>query len=241
MYLNSKSSIYIVSMKPACQQNDPVRTCRPCTTLGSATCMPCVSRLGLMVMLTLPCCCSCCSKLASIWTVWEKILGSSPLICIPPCPMLPVSWSWTFSSPCSTWAASVLSWIWPMLSVSDRDTGRMFCDWNSEGSMLITWPLAWLVLITFWMSGTLIMLICCWLWFAMSSSCSRDLLFFGRSGLRWPTMWLLRWPEVLNLKSQCGHLKGLAPVWRRMWTFRLPLVENREPQMWQLNFFMSEK
>ena len=41
-------------------------------------------------------------------------------------------------------------------------------------------------------------------------------------------MWDFLCPEVLNLRSQWRHLKGLAPVWRRMWTLRLPLVENME-------------
>lgn len=159
-----------------------------------------VSRLGLMVILILFCCCSCCSKLVLIWTVWEKILGLSLLICILFCFMFSVSCSWTFFSFCSTWVVSVFFWIWFMLSVSERDTGRMFCDWNSEGSMLIIWLLVWLVFIIFWMSGTFIMLICCWFWFVMLFFCSRDRFFFGRFGLRWFIMWFLRWFEVLNFK-----------------------------------------
>ena len=47
-------------------------------------------------------------------------------------------------------------------------------------------------------------------------------------------------PDVRKRSSQCGHLKGFAPVCRRMCTFRLPLVEKALLHTWQLKSFWPE-
>lgn len=61
-------------------------------------------------------------------------------------------------------------------------------------------------------------------------------------GRKWHWMWVFLWPDVLKRNSQKGHLKGLEPVWRRMWTFKLPFVEKDVLHMWQLNsFWPTEK
>lgn len=44
-------------------------------------------------------------------------------------------------------------------------------------------------------------------------------------------------PDVRKRSSQCGHLKGFAPVCKRMCTFRLPFVEKVLLQTWQLKSF----
>lgn len=84
-----------------------------CTRFWSVVVTCCVRSWGLMVMLMLPCCWSCCKREASICTVWDKMLPPGPVsrpASCNPWGRLPVNCSWSPSTRfCRIWQQE--TWI----------------------------------------------------------------------------------------------------------------------------------